>query len=240
MGRDPNSRPVQILFVGRAEPSYEKFLQSFQQEGCAVHFARTQTMGLQLARQFQPNIVVINTVNSHFSGDRLCRILARRLPGAQRVLIVERGEGTQIPCEQRLVRPFTGHKLRETLRKMLESTLPHTLQLGKVELNLTARVVSSVQGREHLTPKECKLLSAFMRRPNQVISRQELMNEIWDTHYLGDTRTLDVHIRWLREKIEADPHHPTVLVTQRGVGYKLIIPSTELPPDPLQPSELED
>ena len=240
MGRDPNGRPIQILFVGRAEPSYEKFLQSFQQEGCAVHFARTQTMGLQLARQFQPNIVVINTVNSHFSGDRLCRILARRLPGAQRVLIVERGEGAQIPCEQRLVRPFTGHKLRETLRKMLESTLPHTLQLGEVELNLTARVVSGAQGREHLTPKECKLLSAFMRRPNQVISRQELMNEIWDTHYLGDTRTLDVHIRWLREKIEVDPHNPTVLVTQRGVGYKLIMPGAELPPDPLQPSELED
>lgn len=227
MGRDPNARPVQILFVGRAEPSYEKFLQSFRQDGCAVHFARTQTMGLQLARQHQPNIIVINTVNSHFSGDRLCRILARRLPGAQRILIVERGEGAQIPCEQRLVRPFTGHKLRETIRKMLESVLPHTLKLGQVELNLTARVVSSAHGREHLTPKECKLLSAFMRRPNQVISRQELMNEIWDTYYLGDTRTLDVHIRWLREKIEADPHHPVLLVTQRGVGYKLVLPNDE-------------
>ena len=66
------------------------------------------------------------------------------------------------------------------------------------------------------------------------------MNEIWDTHYLGDTRTLDVHIRWLREKIEVDPHNPTVLVTQRGVGYKLIIPSPELLPEPPQPSELED
>lgn len=239
MGREPNFKLPQILFVGRAEPSYEKFLRTFEQEGIAVHFARTQTMGLQLVRQFQPNIVVINTVNSHFSGDRLCRILARRLPGAQRVLIVERGEGMQIPCEQRLVRPFTGQKLRDALRKMLETILPHILRLGQVELNLTARVVSSAQGRGHLTPKECKLLSAFMRHPNQVISRQELMNEIWDTHYLGDTRTLDVHIRWLREKIEADPHHPTLLVTQRGIGYKLVIPSEELPPVPSDPSEFD-
>ncbi len=61
----------------------------------------------------------------------------------------------------------------------------------------------------HLTPKQCHLLAIFMQRPNQVISREDLMKEIWDTHYLGDTRTLDVHIRWLREKIEADPTRPT-------------------------------
>ena len=61
-----------------------------------------------------------------------------------------------------------------------------------------------------------------MQRPNQVISREDLMKEIWDTHYLGDTRTLDVHIRWLREKIEDDPTHPTVLVTVRKIGYKMV------------------
>ena len=63
-----------------------------------------------------------------------------------------------------------------------------------------------------------------MRRPNQVISRKDLMDQIWNTEYLGDTRTLDVHVRWLREKIEADPKRPVLLLTRRGVGYVLAVP----------------
>lgn len=236
MGRDATARPVQILFIGRPDPSYDKLWQSLQAEGIAVAFARTQTMGLQMARSLQPAIVVINAINSHFSGDRLCRTLVRQAPGAQRLLVVERGQGSQIPCEQRLVRPFTGRKLRDTLRKLLETSVPSTLAVGPLQLNLTARVVIGPHGREHLTPKECGLLAAFMRRPNQVISRQELMQDIWETHYLGDTRTLDVHIRWLREKIEIDPQHPFMLVTQRGIGYRLSIPAVDEPasaaPDP--------
>ncbi|MBM4460975.1 MAG: winged helix-turn-helix domain-containing protein [Chloroflexi bacterium] len=68
-----------------------------------------------------------------------------------------------------------------------------------------------------------------MRHPNQVISRKSLMEQIWDTEYLGDTRTLDVHVRWLREKIEPVPTHPTWLLTRRGVGYMLQIPELDTP-----------
>jgi two-component system, OmpR family, phosphate regulon response regulator PhoB len=78
-----------------------------------------------------------------------------------------------------------------------------------------------------------------MHRPNQVISREDLMREIWETHYLGDTRTLDVHIRWLREKIEANPTRPRLLVTQRGVGYKLVMSGLEQPEEDLLEAELE-
>lgn len=224
MGRNPTTRTAQILYIGREDAGYERVWQAFAQDGVTVVFARTQTMGLQMARQLQPVIIVVNAANSHFSGERLCKTLGRRLPQARRVVISDRGEARQIECEERLVRPFTGRKLRETLRKLVEAATPHTLRAGSVELDMVARVVNGPVGKVHLTPKQCRLLAIFMQRPNQVISREELMKDIWETPYTGDTRTLDVHIRWLREKVEQDPTRPAFLVTVRGVGYKLVCP----------------
>jgi len=217
------ARLTHILYIGREDPGYEKVWQAIGQEGANVVFARTQTMGLDLARRLQPAIVVINPLNSHFSGERLCRELKRRLPQARRVLICDRSENQHIECEDRLVRPFTPRRLRETMGKALSSLAPPVLKAGPIELNLTTRVVKSPQGQARLTPKQCELLATFLQRPNQVISRESLMSDIWETHYLGDTRTLDVHIHWLREKIEEDPTRPGLLVTVRGVGYRLVI-----------------
>lgn len=225
MIRSANMRPVRILYIGRGDSHYDKVWRDLLQDGAEVQFARTQTMGLQMARDMQPNIVVINTTNSHFSGERLCRLIGSRLPQTKRLLITEQGEGGHVECEERLNRPFTVRKLRDTLRKLTDRAAPHTLRAGQVELDLISRVVIGPLGRVHLTPKQCQLLAMFIQRPNQVISRSDLMQEIWDTHYLGDTRTLDVHIRWLREKIEVDPTRPLLLVTHRGIGYKLIVPA---------------
>lgn len=230
MSRNSGAKPAQILYIGREDSSYERVWQSLEQEGIGVAFARTQTLGLQLARELQPNVVVINPSNSHFSGQRLSIALRHKTPQARRILLADRGEGKLIECEERLVRPFTGKKLRETLTRMLESLAPHVIKVGPIELDTISRVVRSPQGAGHLTPKQCQLLAIFMQRSNQVISREDLMKEIWDTHYLGDTRTLDVHIRWLREKIEADPMKPAFLLTVRKIGYKLV--STAAPAAP--------
>jgi DNA-binding response OmpR family regulator len=230
MSRNSGAKPAQILYIGREDSSYEKVWQSIEQEGIGVAFARTQTLGLQLARELQPNVVVINPSNSHFSGQRLSVALRHKVPQARRVLLADRGEGKLIECEERLVRPFTGKKLRETLTRVLESLAPHVIKVGPIELDTVSRMVHSPQGAGHLTPKQCQLLAIFMQRSNQVISREDLMKEIWDTHYLGDTRTLDVHIRWLREKIETDPMKPALLLTVRKIGYKLV--STAAPGAP--------
>ncbi len=76
-----------------------------------------------------------------------------------------------------------------------------------------------------LTPKEFKLLHLLITHPNQVISRKKIMQDVWDTDYMGDTRTLDVHIRWLREKIEVNPSRPQCLITMRGLGYRFMVDS---------------
>jgi DNA-binding response OmpR family regulator len=226
-GHDPETRAVDVLYIGRTDTSHDKVWQQFARDGHVVAFARTQIAGLQSAWDLQPRIVVVNTANSGFSGDRLCRTLGRRLPSVQRLLIVERGAGANVPCEQRLVRPFTGRKLRETLLKLLEASAPNVLRAGDVQLDLATRIVNSPRGAQHLTPKQCSLLAWFMQHPNQVISRKDLMDRVWHTLYLGDTRTLDVHIRWLREKIELNPTSPVFLKTRRGIGYLLSVSGTQ-------------
>ena len=87
-------------------------------------------------------------------------------------------------------------------------------------LNVEKRTLRNGRGNHHLTPLECRLLYALMRRPGRVVTRKSLMKEVWDTDYVGDTRTLDVHICWLRKKLEEDPHRPVYLRTVRGVGYR--------------------
>jgi|WetSurMetagenome_2_1015567.scaffolds.fasta_scaffold353530_1 DNA-binding response OmpR family regulator len=231
MGRNASAKPVQILYIGRSDPNFEKVWQGLQSDGVNLASAGTQSLGLQMVREIRPDVIVVNTANSHFSGVYLCKALGRRLPGTQRLVIVERGEGENIACEQRLAKPFTARKLRDTVRAMLDATIPHTLKAGSIELDQVSRLVSGQKGRHHLTPKQCELLALLMQRPNQVVSRRELMEHIWKTGYLGDTRTLDVHVRWVREKIELDPDRPEILVTRRGIGYVLVAPGGEALPE---------
>jgi two-component system phosphate regulon response regulator PhoB len=83
------------------------------------------------------------------------------------------------------------------------------------------RTVVTPKGQYHMTPKQAQLLYYFLVNHNQVLSRRDIMQQVWDTSFLEDTRTLDVHIRWLRERIELNPSEPSYLVTVRGRGYRL-------------------
>ncbi|MBI2846061.1 MAG: response regulator transcription factor [Chloroflexi bacterium] len=98
------------------------------------------------------------------------------------------------------------------------------LRAGAFLLDLDRRTLTKGEADASLTPKECALLAAFMSKPGEVLTRKFLMKEIWDTDYLGDTRTLDVHIRWLREKLEDYPSQPAYIQTVRRVGYCFVLP----------------
>lgn len=93
------------------------------------------------------------------------------------------------------------------------------LRIKDWTLDLDNRQVFTGNGAQKLTPQLCRLLEVFMRNPAKILSRKFLMKEVWETDYIGDTRTLEVHICWLRKKIEEDPRHPRFLRTVRGVGY---------------------
>ena len=93
------------------------------------------------------------------------------------------------------------------------------LRIADWALDLDKRQVFTGNGPQRLTPQLCRLLEVFMRNHEQILSRKFLMKEVWETDYTGDTRTLEVHVCWLRKKIEEDPHNPRYLRTVRGVGY---------------------
>ncbi|MGL4650208.1 MAG: winged helix-turn-helix domain-containing protein, partial [Caldilineaceae bacterium] len=93
---------------------------------------------------------------------------------------------------------------------------------GPITLNTLTRQVTSPKGVCEMTPKQCALLTMLMRHANTVVGRADIMRTIWETSYLEDTRTLDVHVRWLRMMIEPDPAQPTLIVTRRGIGYQFV------------------
>jgi DNA-binding response OmpR family regulator len=122
-----------------------------------------------------------------------------------------------------LVRPFTGRKLLNRIVRLLPDSVGNVLRVGQFTLNPESRSLRVGKTEYHLTPMKARLLEVFMRRPGEVLSREFLMKHVWHTDYLGDTRTVEVHIRWLREIIEADANHPFFLQTIRGVGYRFSV-----------------
>jgi DNA-binding response OmpR family regulator len=107
---------------------------------------------------------------------------------------------------------------REALSK--QEAVPQAIKVGNLEINFTRHQVSSGGHILALSPKEYELLAFLMRNQGQVFTRDHLLERIWGYDYAGDTRTVDVHIRWLRQKIEDDPSHPVHLLAVWGVGYK--------------------
>jgi DNA-binding response OmpR family regulator len=161
-----------------------------------------------------------------------CRAIQRLLPLKPRILLVaEEAEVTaeclRLTCGNVLQMPFTSRRVVNRAVKLLNQREGGFLQVGELALNLRTRCVHRGKRISRLTPKEAMLLQVFMEHAGQTMTRKDLMAIVWNTDYMGDTRTLDVHVRWLREKIEVDPSNPRYLRTVRGIGYRLGIPPAE-------------
>jgi DNA-binding response OmpR family regulator len=123
--------------------------------------------------------------------------------------------------------PFTSRKVTNRVAKLLSCRTGIMLAAGALTLNLEARCVSRGDSIHRLTPRQARLLEVFMRHTGQTLTRKFLMETVWETNYMGDTRTLDVHVRWIRERIEQDPSSPKYLRTVRGIGYRFGVPAEE-------------
>jgi DNA-binding response OmpR family regulator len=116
--------------------------------------------------------------------------------------------------------PISAKKLINRISRLLPAPEDDVLQVGDVVLNVTQRCVLQGNRESHLTPRQARLLEVLMRHPGEILTRAFLMKQVWDTDYLGDTRTLDVHVHWVRKAIEEDPSSPFHLRTVRQVGYR--------------------
>lgn len=213
-----------ILIVGNDPPSLKTYASHFSKKEFAVVLATSGRQAFTQAKNHNLDAVVLDTSSPRLN----CKGIAKKIFGessAPIVLIVvpnTKVDGA-IPHAGVVAKPVQGKRLVARVKTAIDEKPPRLLDRGNLSLDLEKHRLLRGSKSFKLTPKEFVLIRLFMQRIGQTISRKTLMKEVWDTDYLGDTRTLDVHIRWVREKVEESPSKPQVLMTVRGQGYRLQI-----------------
>ena len=210
---------------------------SLEAEGFEVATAADGVTGLSLARSQSPDLIILDLMLPNLSGLDVCRTL-RRESSIPIIMLtakteeVDRVVGLELGADDYVTKPFSTRELiarvRAVLRRAKGSTQEEDqmkLQAGDISMDLGRRRVTVGETPIHLPLKQFELLRILMAHQDKVLSRDYLFQTVWDSDTAFDTGTLDVHIRWLREKIEKDPGHPRYVRTVRGVGYKFVAES---------------
>lgn len=223
---------IRILYLGRNRTLPKQIDDALQQEAqrVASNLEASTLQFVQVTSQKQatdeirmapPHGVLVEASPGRYSRSRFCQTLRGRLPKVIIVSVQHQGYQDAFAYDGFIYRPFTLEQARTALNKLLGGGQEMYLHVGDLSLDVAMRRVDGPQGIHHLPPKLCKLLQVLMENRGITVQRGDLMQMVWETGFMGDTRTLDVHVRWLREKIEPDPSNPTRLVTVRGQGYRL-------------------
>ena len=214
---------ARILLIEGKRAERPSFLGGLTKKGFEVDSVPNGAAAVIHLSENLPQLVVVDAASMRTSGKRICQSIRKVSAKIPVVLVVEAGGETFDTTDANvvLILPFTLQKLLNRLRPYLPVDDKDTLQVGPLVLDSEQRRVR-VSGRQvSLTPRLIVLLKALMDHPGEVINREDLFRTVWETAYIGDTRTLDVHVSWLRQALEDDPRHPQYIKTVRGVGYRL-------------------
>ncbi len=216
------SGKILVIEGKRAERS--SFVGGLTKKGFRVISVPSGNGALGKLEKEQPDIIVIDADSMRTSGKRICQSLRSATSQTPIILILGNGVNEKDEFEADVIMhlPFTLQKLLNRIKVLLPLKPSNdVIKTGPIELDLTNRFVKINEKQISLTPRLTRLLQALMQKPGQVFGRDELFKFVWETDYIGDTRTLDVHVSWLRNLIEDDPRHPDFIKTARGVGYRL-------------------
>jgi len=220
---------AKVLIVEDESVLLDLLTRHLESEGYTVVTASRGDDGLEVARRETPDICVLDVMLPGLDGLSLCRIL-RRESGVPIILLtarageVDRVIGLDNGADDYVVKPFSLPELTARIRAALRRTPKRSdnqLQVGDIRLDVAARRAYRGDKELKLSHKEFELLATLMRNKGAVLSREFLISQVWGYDFDGDMRTVDVHVRWLREKIEEDPSNPRHLQTVRGVGYRI-------------------
>ena len=219
-----------LLIEGKRvdRPSY---MAGLSKKGYIVESAPNGATALAMVKNTPPKAVVVDAASMRTSGTRICSALKREASHVPVILIIaEEQKNFAKDCADVILRlPFTVQKLLNRLRPFMSVNDNKKLACGPITLDMKERWVYCGEQRERLTPRLFTLMETFLRRPGEVITREELFKKLWETDYVGDTRSLDVHISWLRRAICPDPKKPKYIKTERGIGYRLDIEKPKRP-----------
>lgn len=219
---------LRLLLVEDDRALRETLAEQLQREGFEVIAAGDGGEALELARTAQPDLIILDIMLPTLDGLSLCRILRKEsdvpiLMLTARSSPVDRIIGLEIGADDYVGKPFHVGELVARIRALLRRTRGRpvtTLTAGDLTLDLLARKAYKGNRELRLTMKEFDLLATLVQNRGRVLSRAFLLERVWGLERPVDTRTVDTHIRWLREKIEDDPAHPQRIVTVRGIGYR--------------------
>jgi DNA-binding response OmpR family regulator len=211
-----------LLVIEGRHAEIPSFVTDLQKKGFDVVSAQNGSEAVSKLKQTNPNLVVVNAPSLRSTGIRICLSLRKKDSKIPIILIVENEKPIDNDlADTTLILPFTVQKLVNRIKALMPGDGNNIVSVGPIRLDLENRRVRSLGKNTKLTPRLITLLQLLMDKHGEVVEREALFKKVWDTNYTGDTRTLDVHISWLRRAIELDPDNPKFLKTVRGVGYRL-------------------
>lgn len=230
-----------ILVVEDEVSLQETLAYNLRRQGYEVEVAGDGTTALQLARYTHPDIILLDIMLPGMDGFEVCRILRQEMNTPVLMLTarddeIDRVVGLEVGADDYLTKPFSMRELMARVKAMLrrvrlireeiESTTgslaapAQMLTFDNLVLDINRREIRLNELPLALKPKEYELLLFLAQHRGQVLSREHVLERVWGWDFVGDSRTVDVHVRWLREKIEKDPSNPQRIITVRGAGYR--------------------
>ncbi|GAB3206881.1 response regulator [Marinactinospora thermotolerans] len=222
---------TRVLVVEDEESYSDALSYMLRKEGFEVAVAPTGTVALETFDRTGADLVLLDLMLPGLSGTEVCRTLRQKSNVPVIMLTAKDSEidkvvGLELGADDYVTKPFSSRELVARIRAVLrrrgedETLLPTTLEAGPVRMDVERHVVTVRGENVQLPLKEFELLEVLLRNAGRVLTRMQLIDRVWGADYVGDTKTLDVHIKRLRAKIETDPGNPRFIVTVRGLGYK--------------------
>ena len=225
-------QPRTILLVEDEQAIVEPLVEALAREGFHAVSAGTVKDGIAAAREAEPDLVLLDLMLPDGSGFEVCRAL-RASSSVPIIMLTARGDeadrvvGLELGADDYVTKPFSARELvarvRAVLRRSDQAGRPaptSPIQIGEVRIDPARRETTLRGERVELSRKEFELLHTLMRDAGSVITRERLIDEVWDVNWFGSTKTLDVHVSGLRKKLGDDPAAPRYIVTVRGVGFR--------------------
>ena len=225
-----------ILVVEDEENILEAIKYSLTSEGFDVYGAEDGEKGLEVARELVPDLVLLDVMLPKIDGFEVCRMLRKDMDLPVFMLSakaeeIDRVVGLEIGADDYITKPFSMRELVVRVRNSLRrrslassennsSDSKEIIKAGDLEIDLTSHVIKLSGENLEMKPREFDLLVMLASSKGRAFTRDQILERLWGHEYIGDIRTVDVHVRWIREKIEVDPGKPSRIVTIRGVGYR--------------------